>query len=333
MTTRVLTSEQVEGLVEPAGLLASLDQAHRWLAAGLAVQPAPHALRAPGDRTADGPAVVPMTSFAPELGLFAIKVLADRPRNRAAGLPAQRSTISVYSAETGECVGLLDGRAVTRLRTAAVTALATRALARPGAGTVALLGAGALAHEHALALAHVLDLDEVRVWSRSAVRGGELADSLKAAGLPATSTVDARAAVDGADVVCTLTPAETPLLRADWLSPGTHVNAVGSPPRPEFSEVPPEVFARAAVTVVDARAVALADSGNVRNAIAAGALREADLVELGEVLVGHAPGRTDASGVTVFNSVGIGLQDLAAADHVLRRAADAEAGTMVRTRA
>ncbi|GAA2226945.1 ornithine cyclodeaminase family protein [Promicromonospora sukumoe] len=333
MPTRVLTSEQVEELVEPEGLLASLDQAHRWLAAGLAAQPAPHAFRAPGDRTADGPAVVPMASFAPGLGLFAVKVLADRPRDRGLGLPAQRSTISVYSAETGECVGLLDGRAVTRLRTAAVTALATRTLARPGARRVALLGAGALAREHAHALAHVLDLDEVRVWSRSPERGLALAESLTAAGLPAVATVDARAAVAGADVVCTLTPAEAPVLRADWLSPGTHVNAVGSPPRPEFSEVPPEVFARAAVTVVDARVVALADSGNVRNAIAAGALTAGDLVELGEVLVGDAAGRTDAADLTVFNSVGIGLQDLAAADHVLRRAADAEAGTMVRTRA
>lgn len=332
MATRVLTSEQVEGLVEPVGLLAALDQAHRWLAAGLAIQPAPQAFRAPGDHTTDGPAVVPMTSFAPELGLFAVKVLADRPRDRGRGLPAQRSTISVYSAQTGECVGLLDGRALTRLRTAAVTALASRCLARPGSRTVALLGAGALAQEHAHALAHVLDLDEVRVWSRSADRGTALAGALAAAGLPATATADVRAAVDGADVVCTLTPAATPILRASWLAPGAHVNAVGSPPRPEFSELPPEVFAHASATVVDARAVALADSGNVRNAIAAGELAPGDLVELGEVLDGTVPGRTDASALTVFNSVGLGLQDLAAADHVLRRAAAAEAGTMVRMR-
>lgn len=333
MPTRVLTSEQVEELVEPEGLLGSLDQVHRWLATGLAIQPTPQAFRAPGDHTTDGPAVVPMTSFAPELGLFAVKVLADRPRNRGAGLPAQRSTISVYSAETGECVGLLDGRTLTRQRTAAVTALATRTLARPGSRRVALLGAGPLAAEHARTLAHVLDLHEIRVWSRSAARSRALAEALAGAGLPASVAGDARTAVDGVDVVCTLTPAETPILRADWLAPGTHVNAVGSPPRPEFSELPPDVFGRAARTVVDARAVALADSGNVRNAISAGVLKAEDLVELGEVLIGSAPGRLGASELTVFNSVGLGLQDLAAADHVLRRAAHADAGTMVRMRA
>ncbi|WP_395244064.1 ornithine cyclodeaminase family protein [Agromyces sp. MMS24-K17] len=332
MATRTLTSGEVERLVDWDGLLDALERAHRGLATGLAVQPAPSPLRDPADRTVDGPAVVPMTSFAPALGLFAMKLLADAPRNRELGLPAQRSTVSVFSADTGECVGLVDGRSLTRIRTAAATALATRALARPDARVLALLGAGALAVEHAAAIARVLDLDAVPVWSRSPERAAQTVAALRDAGLPARVAASAEAAVRDADVLCTLTPSAAPIVEPDWIRRGLHVNAVGSPPRPIYSELPPAVFAAADRVVVDSRAVALADSGNVRNALAAGAVAEGDLVELGEVLEGLVPGRTAPGDVTVFNSVGIGLQDLAAADHVLRRAAEAGAGTMVTIR-
>lgn len=332
MATRTLTSGEVEGLVEWDGLLTALETAHRSLATGLAVQPAPAPLRDPADRSGDAPAVVPMTSFAPALGLFAMKLLADAPRNRALGLPAQRSTVSVFSADTGECLGLVDGRALTRIRTAAATALATRTLARPESRVLALLGAGPLAAEHAAAIARVLPLDEVRIWSRSPERAAQTVAALREAGLPATAAASAEAATRGADVLCTLTPSVEPIVERRWLADGMHVNAVGSPPRPGYSELPPAVFAAADTVAVDSRAVALADSGNVRNAIAAGAIDATSLVELGEVLEGLAAGRSAPEELTVFNSVGIGLQDLAAADHVLRRAAEAGTGTMVTIR-
>ncbi len=332
MGTRTLTSTDVERLVEWEGLLAALERVHRELATGRAVQPAPVPLRDPSAQAADSPAVVPMLSFAPDLGLFAVKVLADAPRNRELGRPAQRSTVSLYAADTGECLAMVDGRALTRIRTAAATTMATRALARPDSRTVALLGSGALAMEHAAALDRAFELDEIRVWSRSADRARRATDGLRALGLPAVAAASAADAVRKADIVCTLTPSLSPFLSAGMLAPGVHVNAVGSPPRRAYSELEPSVFARAAVVAVDSRPVAWADSGNVRNAVASGAVAEADIVEIGEVLEGLVPGRTSPEHTTIFNSVGIGLQDLAAADHILRRAAAAGAGTMVTIR-
>ena len=153
MPTRILTSSDCEQLAEWDGLIDALEAGHRALSSGGAVQPVPQRMRAPGDTAADGSAVVPMMALAPYLDLVGVKVLIDAPRNRAVGLPAQRSTVSLYSASTGECLAVVDGRALTRIRTAAVTALASRALARPDSHTVGLIGAGALAEEHAIALA------------------------------------------------------------------------------------------------------------------------------------------------------------------------------------
>ncbi|MBO0984381.1 ornithine cyclodeaminase family protein [Rathayibacter sp. SD072] len=329
MTTRIITSEDCEELIEWPGLTAALEAAHRALATGGAVQPVPHALRIPGDTSADGPAVVPMGASAPYLGLAAVKLLIDSPRNRALGAPAQRSTVSLYSSETAECLALIDGRALTRLRTAAVSALATRTLARPDSRVLALVGAGPLAREHALALGSVLELDEVRVWSPSGSSAQVLAAELVANGIAASAPSGLERAVRGADVVCTLTPSVDPLLDASWLADGVHVNAVGSPPRHGYRELAAEVLSRADRVVVDTRGIAFAESDNIRRS----GLGASDVAELGEVLVGRAPGRARAADVTVFNSVGIGLQDLAAAAYVLERAVRTERGVEVRTRA
>ncbi|MCJ1674017.1 MULTISPECIES: ornithine cyclodeaminase family protein [unclassified Rathayibacter] len=329
MSTRIITSEECEALTEWPGLIAALADAHRALASGGAVQPVPEALRIPGDASADGPAAVPMVAFAPYLGLASVKLLIDAPRNRASGLPPQRSTVSLYSADTAECLALIDGRALTRLRTAAVSALATSALARPDSRILTLVGAGPLAREHALALGSVVELEEVRVWSPSGSSATALAAELVANGVSATAPEGLADAVRGSDVVCTLTPSVEPLLDAAWLTDGVHVNAVGSPPRHGYRELGADVFARADRVVVDTRGIAFSESDNVRRS----GLRPADVAELGEVLTGRTGGRSSRDDVTVFNSVGIGLQDLAAGAHVLARAERAALGVEVETRA
>ena len=326
MSTLVLGPQDCETLLRHSDLVDVLAEAHRQLSTGGAVQPAPTTMRDPTDAEPDAPAMVAMTTFAPYLGLVGVKLLVDAPRNRDQGRPAQRSTITAYSADTGECLAVVDGRVVTRVRTAAATALATRTLARPDAGVLGLLGAGNLALEHVRALATVRDLRRVLVWSRTRESSERVAAQVNDLGLDAAALPTARDVVEAADVVCTLTPAVAPFVDAAWLRPGTHLNAVGSPPRPSFSEVGPDVFARADVAVVDARAVALAESGNVRRAIEAGALAT-PLVELGDVLAGTAPGRRSPDDVTVFSSVGIGLQDLATVAHLIGAAAASGRGT------
>ena len=331
MTTVIVGPDECEELLDHRSLIAVLAEAHRQLALGGAVQPVPTAMRAPGAESAESVAMVPMCAYAPYLDLVAVKMLVDAPGNRRAGLPAQRSTISLVSASTGECLALLDGRVVTRIRTAAASALATDVLAPREARVLGLLGAGALAWEHARALRTVRDVDEVVVWSRTPASAARLVERITASGLPARAVTRPQDVATVSDVLCTLTPATEPVLQAEWIRPGTHINAVGSPPRPAFRELGPDVFARADVVVVDSAGIAAAESGNVRGAIAAGALLP-DLVELGQVIAGTARGRTDPQQVSVFNSVGIGLQDLAAAAHLLAAATARGLGLRVETR-
>ncbi|MFN8075572.1 MAG: hypothetical protein U0Q15_09150 [Kineosporiaceae bacterium] len=339
MGTLILTPEQCEALLRPAEVVACLERAHRELATGGATQPAPVPIRAAGDlgphARPDAPAWIPMGAHAAYLGVVAVKLLADAPANRALGVPAQRSTAALFDAATAECLALVDGRVLTRVRTAAATALATRTLAVPGPRVLGLLGAGALAVEHVRAHAATGDLDGVVVWSRTASSRERLRAAVEAldVAVPPVKAVDDVAEVFATcDVVCTLTPAEVPLVSADLLRPGLHVNAVGSPPRPAYRELEPSVLARADVLAVDDVAVAAHESGNVVTALAAGAIGVEDLVPLGAVLAGTSPGRTSPEQVSVFNSVGIGLQDLAAMHLLHARALERGVGEVVTLR-
>ncbi len=335
MSTRLLTSEEVEGLIGPADLFTVLEEVHRGIAVGRVLQPVPDALAAEDGDPHTQPAAIPMLAGDLGSGDVVGKGLADAPGNRSRGLPAQRSSIQLIDFATGECRGVVDGRALTRLRTAATTAVATRALARCDSRTLALLGAGALAVEHARALCALReyggpDFEQLVMWSRTRERAQRAALELRDLGVPVQVVGTAEDAVERADVVCTLTPAVEPFVRAEWLRPGTLLAAVGSPPRPFFSEVLPEVFARADTIVVDRRELALRESGNVRGAVAAGALEPARLTELGEVLAG--PVEISDSALRVFNSVGIAAQDLAAARLVLGLAGERGIGRTVSLR-
>lgn len=339
MEPLILTSAHCGAVLDASEVIEALARMHLWHARGMVTQPLPvvmplsrarpgalapraHGHGAHGGAPEDSPAHVLMAATAPELGLTVVKTLLDAPANRLAGRPAQRSVVTAYSTDTGECVAILDGAVLTRVRTAAATALATRTLARPDATRLGLLGAGALAREHVRALRCVMDVREVSVWSRSADSAHALGLTLAEEGLSVRVTQSVADVAEHSDVLCTLTPSRQPLLHARWLRPGLHVNAIGSPPRPGFRELASDVFARASRVVVDHRGVALAESQNIRSALEDGLLRQGDLVELGEVLMDAAEGpvERDPLEVTVYNSVGIGLQDLAAVALILERA-------------
>ena len=142
----------------------------------------------------------------------------------------------------------------------------------------------------------------------------------------------AEESVRDSDIVCTLTPATAPVLDVDWLSPGQHVNAVGSPPRPGYRELSAETVGRADRVIVDSRDIALHESDNIALAQAAGQISEAEMVELGDVLLDQTRGRSSADDLTLFNSVGIGLQDLAAAAYFVDRATRCDIGELVSAR-
>jgi ornithine cyclodeaminase/alanine dehydrogenase-like protein (mu-crystallin family) len=309
--TLLFSHDDVRALLPYKHLTEAVEAAHIGLADGQVSQPTRSTLAVPGAQTM----VLPMIAAATRSSLAVCKLLVDRPRHPAA--PSQRSTIIAIDLDTGDCVAMLDGAAVTLLRTAATSAVATRALARPDAHTLGILGAGRQASAHLDALSEVRDLTELLVWNRTPERADPLIRKARDMGLRATLLTDPRDVARRSDILCTLTPSVTPLVQARDLHPGLHINAVGSPPRPEYRELASDVFASARL-IVDSAAVAVAESGAVTAAIADGSLDEhTPLVDLGEVLTGRADGRTDDQQITAFVSVGLGIQDLAAVSLIL----------------
>ncbi|MEP6680031.1 MAG: ornithine cyclodeaminase family protein [Chloroflexota bacterium] len=244
-----------------------------------------------------------------------VKVVTVTPSNPTRNLPTVQAVVLWLDAETGTPRALLDGAELTAMRTGAGSGAATRLLARPDASVLALIGAGAQAEWQARAVAAVRPIREVRIYARGPSRDA-LAARLAGDGR-IVAVGSAREAVDGADVICCATTSHEPVFDADWVGAGTHVNAIGSF-RPEMVELPPRLFGRAALVAVDSRAAALVEAGDLRAAIAAGELAERDVVELGSVAAGYAAQR-DAGAITIFKSVGLAIQDVAAAELVVGR--------------
>ncbi|AZG46417.1 ornithine cyclodeaminase family protein [Gordonia insulae] len=319
----VLTHSDVADLIDRRAVYDAVEQAHADLSTGAAANPAPAVLPI-GAGT-----VLPMAATSVRARSSAVKLLSDMPANREIGLPAQRSTILLASAETGECEALLDGRLITAIRTAATSAVATAHLARDSSTSLGLIGAGALAVEHTRAIARIRPIGKVFVWSRSAAtvdRFGQLIDDLDVEVVYAESPRDV---VSTADIVCTLTPSLDPIVQGAWFRPGLHLNAVGAPPRADHREIDGAGMGSARL-VVDSRATALAKSGDVLMAIGEGHLGAAAVdLELGDVIVDRGLGRRTDQDITLFNSVGIGLQDLVTARLLVDSAAERGVGTVV----
>lgn len=237
--------------------------------------------------------------------IMGAKLVNLYPNNGERGLPTHLAIIAVFRSETGEPLAIMDGRLITELRTAAVSAAATKLLASPNAKSLAILGSGVQARAHVRALALVRKFDDIRVWSRDAQHAQGFAGEI---GATATS---AEHAVRGADVVVTCTNSPEPIVRGAWLKPGVLVNAVGAV-GPKRRELDDEAM-RGAV-VVDSRDAALQESGDVL-------LAQAPIyAELGELLAGTKP--MPKSEVTVFKSLGLAVEDLAAAKLLLQKLQD-----------
>jgi alanine dehydrogenase len=318
----ILRHSDIAAVLDRDQVRKAVELAHAGLARGDWHNPAPRSLPLPENGSA-----IPMTTAGSDL--VAVKMLCDLPGNRDRALPVQRSTVMVTSALTGECVALLDGRAITAIRTAAVSAVATEHLARRSASVLGLVGAGKLAIEHAHAIAAVRDVEKIVVWTRSSATLDAFRVGTETLGIPTEAAPSAEVVVAAADIVCTLTPAREPVVFGSWLRPGQHVNAVGAPPRPDHREVDANAMKLARV-VVDGHSTAMAKSGGVLLAVAEGHITEDGVrTELGHVIVGSREGRTSDDDITLFESVGMGLQDLATAELVIARARELGLGTEI----
>ena len=311
MTLLVLGERQIESVLDMPSCIDAMAEALSGLARGEFHQPLRQMIRPEGTDTLFGLMPAYRGGTNPRYGL---KEIVVAPGNPARGMDSHQGGVLLHDGDTGELVALLNASTITATRTAAVSAVATRALARGDAQTVAIIGAGVQARAHVTALRAVLDDPTIRIWSRTASHAGELASDL---GL--TAVESARAAVDGADVVCTVTTSREPVIERGWLRDGAHVNAVGSA-SPAARELDTATVVDASF-FVDRRESALTEAGDLVIPLRAGDVGEDHIrAELGEVLAGLHPGRERDDELTVFESLGIGVEDLVAAEVVVEAA-------------
>lgn len=248
---------------------------------------------------------------------FGLKVITFSPNNPTKrGLPAISGFVALFDVDTGVPAAILDGGVVTEIRTGAVSGVATDILALPGANDLALIGAGVQARSHLLAMAAVRKLTRVRVWSRSESSAALFAEWASRESFEVECCPSVEDAVRNADIICTVSSSTDPLVDGDWVVPGAHVNAVGAW-QPHTRELQTNLVQRARV-VVDSREETRKAAGDLLIASAEAAISSnLDYPELGELLAGKAPGRTSSQEITVFESLGLAIEDIAAAARVV----------------
>jgi ornithine cyclodeaminase/alanine dehydrogenase-like protein (mu-crystallin family) len=257
---------------------------------------------------------------------FGLKVVTVMPGNHGTPYDSHQGVVMLFGVKHGEPLAILDASSITAIRTAAASAAATDALARADAGDLALIGSGTQARTHLAAMRSVRSLRRVRVWSRSRESSERFAqEEAASAGIEVEAVSTAEDAVRGADLVCTTTASREPVLRGAWLTPGAHVNAVGAC-FPAARELDTEAVVRSRF-YTDCRESCLHEAGDFLIPESEGALsREHLLGEIGEVLLGKVPGRVSSEDITVYESLGVAVEDLAAAHAIHGRAVETGEG-------
>jgi ornithine cyclodeaminase len=316
----VLNQREVEELLDMEGCIEAMEGALAALARGDVDQPLRFVFSPSEEPSLIGLMPAHRAGGHP---LYSLKTVCVFPDNPKRGLDAHQGTVSLFDGETGELRAVMNASAVTAIRTAAVSAVATRLLAREDTRKLAILGAGVQARSHLESMAAVRDFDQVVVYSPTPGHAQALAEEAGA-----ETAASAEEAVRGADVVVTATNATEPVLERSWLEPGTHVNSVGGRP-PRMVELDPATIADSAF-FVDRRESTENEAGDYIRALEEGAIGPDHIrAELGEVLIGANEGRRDAEEITIFRSMGLAVEDLAAAEYVVRRAQELGAGVTV----
>jgi len=288
--TRTLSETDVANVLKYEQLIPAMEEALSAFSAGRVIQPVRNMLT-----IEEGKRFLGIMPAVAEDGMGA-KLVCFFPKNAGTKVPTHLAMIMLFEPATGQPLAFLDGRLITEMRTAAVSAAVTKYLAPENTEVLALLGSGVQAHAHLQALRYVCQFKEVRVWSRTPERAQRFAV------LHGAKAMDLEPAVRGADVIVTATNALEPFLKGEWLKPGAHVNAVGSP-RPTWREL--DDAAMHNTLIVDSREAVLKESGDV-------ILSKAPIfAEAGELFAGSK--MPERSATTVFKSVGIAVEDIAAA--------------------
>jgi ornithine cyclodeaminase len=315
MEVFVVGHHDVPRLLPMQECIEVMERAFRVLARGDALFPLRPVMWLPERRGALGL----MPGHLGEPDVMGVKVVSVFPGNATTPYESHQGTVLLFETRNGRLLAIIDAGEITAIRTAAASALATRLLARPDAGDLALLGSGTQARTHLEAIRLVRDVRRVRVWSRTSERAHRFADVESARhGITVEPVPTAREALRDADIVCTTTGTRDPIVLGDWIEPGTHINAVGAC-IPVARELDTAAVRRARL-FVDSMESAQNEAGDFLIPKCEGAIDDTHIVgELCEVLVERVPGRTSAQEVTLFKSLGIAIEDVAAAQRIYEK--------------
>jgi alanine dehydrogenase len=324
---RILSGTDVAAAVSMPEAIDAVAAAFAQLSSGEADVPLRGHLHSP---QVDGVTLLMPARTGGAAAAIGVKIVSVFPQNRRRAEPTIYALVNLFDAETARPLAVLDGTRLTALRTGAASGAATRLLARPESHTLALFGAGGQAWPQLQAVLAVRPIDNIWIVNRTRDRAALLAGRLRAEGYrgDVRIAVEPQQALAEADIICTATSSSTPLFTADAVRPGTHINAVGAF-TPQMAELPLDLMPQARI-VVDQRAAAWAESGELVQAQAAGLIAANHaLTEIGELVAGRAVGRTVTDEITVFKSVGNAVQDLAVAALAYRRALELGLGVEV----
>jgi ornithine cyclodeaminase/alanine dehydrogenase-like protein (mu-crystallin family) len=322
---RIITEAEVPALLPMDECMDAMTAALTTLARGGAILPLRPLMRIPQKAGILG--MMPAYMEMPDA--LGVKVITVFNGNHGTEYDSHQGVVLLFEPDHGSIVAVIDASSVTAIRTAAVSGVATRLLARADAHDVCILGSGVQARTHLEAMLVARPVTRVRVWSRNAERARTFADAASQRhGIAIEPIESARNAVEGADIICTTTSARDPILHGDWISPGAHVNAVGSS-TPTARELDSAAVARARL-YVDRRESALNEAGDFLVPRSEGLIDDTHIrAELGELLLGTHTGRETANDITLFKSLGLAVEDVAAAHYIHARAVERGVGTSV----
>lgn len=321
----VLSEKQVQSLIDIEELIAALTQAHIQYSTGKAVMPVRLVVPLPDIQGR----ITSMPGYLNEDKALGMKVVTYFQNNPQHNLPAILATIMLFSAETGKMIAVMDGAYITAIRTACASAMATNALANPQTPVLGILGAGVQARAHIQALARVRNVTRITIYSPSGASAASLKREMENEVSVAIEVAkSAEEVVRASDLLVTVTTAKEPIVKPEWLKPGVHINAVGSH-RPDLREIDGATLKRVTL-VVDSREAIMAECGDILLALKEKSVGD-DVIhgEIGEVLAGAKLGRSSVNEITLYKSVGIAIQDVAAAQLVYHKALERNVGTNV----
>jgi ornithine cyclodeaminase len=313
-------NSEIHALLPIEQCIAAMKEAFTSLAQGHCIQPARTSIHLPDGNVS----LYTMPAFSATPAALAVKLITINHGEPAPGHESHVGLVVLFNAADGSLRALLDAGALTALRTAAVSALATQLLAKRDAHELAILGSGVQAASHLDALQCVRPIRRVRVWSRTPENLGRFIERhSKRHNIAIEAAASAQQAVEGADIICAVTSSPTPVIEGAWLSPGAHLNVVGAS-TPRTREVDSETMRRARI-FVDLRAAALAEAGDVLIPVAEGVIGPGHILgELSDLVTGTVKGRTSDQEITLFKSLGLAIEDAAAAALVLRNSEEAK---------